>query len=35
MGSDFVMIEGEGIIRVRNKNQAEGKIKIGDVKKRK
>ena len=23
MGSDFEMIEGEGILRVRNKNQAE------------
>ena len=22
MGSDFVMIKGEGILRVRNKNQA-------------
>ena len=28
-GSDFEVIEGEGILRVRNKNQAKmGKIKI-------
>ena len=30
MGSDFVMIEGEGILRVRNKKNRlrEGKIKV-------
>ena len=27
-GCDFEMIEGEGILRVRNENQAKGKIKI-------
>ena len=32
MGSDFVMIEGEGILRVRKKTRlSEGKIKICDV----
>ena len=32
-GSDFDMIEGEGILRMRNENQAKmGKIKIWDEK---
>ena len=35
MRSDFEMIEGEGILRVRNKNQAKGKIKIWNVRKKK
>ena len=35
MGSDSVMIEVEGILRVRNKYQTEGKIKIWDVKEKK
>ena len=35
MGSDFEMKEGEGILRVRKKNQTKGKNKIWDRRKKK
>ena len=36
LGSDFVMTEGEGILRVRNKTiLCEGIIKIWDIKEKK
>ena len=35
MGSDFDMVEGEGILRVSNENQfKKGKIKIWEVRKK-